>query len=153
MANKQSFISVPTDFKNMEELRYFLVRLVVQLDELIGNRGEDSAALSSNVDEAIVQLDKRITSQNTTLQAYANNQASTAVTTANNYTDTALQTFADNLKQAEEADLDYIPVATSATYEQAEVQQIADDVGTVANKVDAILAKLRLAGIIAEEEP
>jgi predicted Rossmann fold nucleotide-binding protein DprA/Smf involved in DNA uptake len=150
MPNKQSFISVPADFKNMEELRYFLVRLVVELDELIGNRGDDSAALSSNVDEAVVQLDRRITSQNTTLQAYANSQATNAVTTANDYTDNQLQAFAESLEQTVEVDLDYTPVAASVTYEQAEVQQIADDVGTVANKIDAILAKLRLAGIIAE---
>jgi hypothetical protein len=148
MAN-ESLISVPSSFKSFVELRYFLVRLVIKIDELTGTRAGDPAALSTDVNVAIQQLNQQINSLTITLQSFATNQAAEAESNANDYTDLQIDLAVANLEQTVEADLSQTVVTVSAGYVQAEVQQIANNVLLIADKVDNVLAKLRLAGIIA----
>ncbi len=46
------------------------------------------------------------------------------------------------------ADITNTAVTVSATYAQSELQQVADDVEVVSDKLDELLATLRLAGVL-----
>ena len=45
--SNQTLIAVPADVTNEAELRQFLVRLVIELDKVIGYRGSDTDSLES----------------------------------------------------------------------------------------------------------
>ncbi len=63
----------------------------------------------------------------------------------------ALETIAatKNTKQSAVTNLSYVAATISATYTQAEVQQLATDIKTLADKIDALLASLRSADILS----
>jgi len=103
------------------------------------------------------------TGDSTTLasaKSYADTRDATTLASAKTYADTgdsttlaAAQTYADtnftqNPQQSAIADLAYTAPTMSATYDQTEVQGLADQLKSVSDKLDAILAALRLANII-----
>jgi len=141
MAN-ETLISVPTDLP--VEVRQFLVRLVGRLDQVIGARANDPAAGATDLAAAVAQLNARSQSIQLTLQAFATGQATAALGTANEYTDGKIE----DLEQPPIADLGYTAVTVSGSFVQAEVQQIASDLQTVADKLDTLLAALRTAGLL-----
>jgi hypothetical protein len=96
MAN-QSIIAVPTQFKDLNEVKIFLSRLIQKIDELAGYRGSNSPT--------------------------------------------------SNPQQAPIADFDYTAPIISGIYTQAEVQAIANSLEAAAEKINTILAELKLSGI------
>jgi len=50
MSESQTIIAIPSDISDIAQLRQFLVRLVIELDIVIGYRGSNSDSLQSLAD-------------------------------------------------------------------------------------------------------
>lgn len=139
-------IQVPPNLQDPLVLRRFLTALLERIDVVFGYRGDAGYVatnqLNATSDSLLAEL------------AQSNSQLAAAITAAANqaYEDSiayAQANFTNNPEQPAIADLSYSAVTRSGTYVQAEAQQVADDLATVAAKVDAILVALRNAEVIS----
>ena len=167
-------IQVPSNVADPIVLKRFLNTIVEQLDLAFGYRGNTpfvseadlvatqgnltvinanllaaNAAALAALKQAEEELEALIADGDASTLSSANSYADTGDTTtlssAHSYTDT---NSTDNPEQAAIADLGQTTTTVSATYVQTEVQAIADDLKSAADKVDVVLAALRSANII-----
>lgn len=128
MAN-QTIAQIPTQIRTFDDLRHFLVLLIEKLDILFGYRGDTSYA----TEEEILQISELLTSATGSLEEAIN----LALTAAKEYTDQQVAA-----KQETENLLEYTGRTISATFDQLEIQGLADDIATLADKLDAVITKL-----------
>lgn len=128
MAN-QTIAQIPTQIRTFDDLRHFLVLLIEKLDILFGYRGDTSYA----TEEEILQISELLTSATGSLEEAIN----LALIAAKEYTDQQVAA-----KQETENLLEYTGRTISATFDQLEIQGLADDIATLADKLDAVITKL-----------
>jgi len=141
-----TFIAVPRNVSDPEELRRFLATLIQQLDTAFGLRGTEKFVTEATVAASISALDGQTSSINTTVAGNALEITQNKTDIAQNKTD--ITTLNSNLNNPAISDLAMAAVAPSAAYVQAEAQQIATDVQTLQTNLNSILNRLRLAKII-----
>ena len=133
----ETLIAVPIKLDNPRELRLFLAKLVEKLDVVLGYRG-DSGYVTSDQFQADLQ---QFGGQTSTL-AERVEQLENAVATAQ-------EQLEQVLAAATVAEIEAVSRTAAATYDQSNVQDIADDVKTVADKVDELIGILTTAGILS----
>lgn len=129
MAN-QTIAQLPVQAKSFEDLRPFLIRLVEKLDILFGYRGDTTYA----TEDEILKISELLTSATGSLEQAIN----LALVASKEYTDEEIA----ELKQEPETTLDYTARTISEEFDQIELQALADDVASIAAKVDSIITKL-----------
>ena len=133
--SNQTLIAVPTNLDNGRELRLFLTRLVEKLDVILGYRGSETFTSNPQFAQDLHQF----SAQTNTI---ANRLTQTETTLAE-----AIQAL-DEIQTAQTIDtLVLTLISASATYDQANIQAIADAVKETGDKVDAIIGVLQNAGI------
>jgi hypothetical protein len=152
--NHNTFIVVPPDVTDPQQLRRFLSTLIEKLDVAFGVRANAEFTTVESLTAAQNDLTSVINSEVNTLNTSINSIANNVAANANN-----IQTNADNI-QINSDDIDVLEalleqstiansalstVTASATYTQAEVQAIADQVISLQTKVNSILNSLRLS--------
>jgi hypothetical protein len=152
--NRNTFIVVPPDVTDPQQLRRFLSTLIEKLDVAFGVRANAEFTTVESLTAAQNDLTSVINSEVNTLNTSINSIANNVAANANN-----IQTNADNI-QINSDDIDVLEalleqstiansalstVTASATYTQAEVQAIADQVISLQTKVNSILNSLRLS--------
>lgn len=129
MAN-QTIAQLPVQAKSFEDLRPFLIRLVEKLDTLFGYRGDTTYA----TEDEVLKISELLISATGSLEQAIN----LALAAAKEYTDEEIE----ELKQEPETTLDYTARTISEEFDQIELQALADDVASIAAKVDSIITKL-----------
>jgi predicted nucleic acid-binding Zn-ribbon protein len=159
--NHNTFIVVPPDVTDPQQLRRFLSTLIEKLDVAFGVRANAEFTTVESLTAAQNDLTSVINSEVNTLNTSINSIANNVAANANNIQTNAdnIQTNADNI-QINSDDIDVLEalleqstiansalstVTASATYTQAEVQAIADQVISLQTKVNSILNSLRLS--------
>jgi hypothetical protein len=144
MANS-SLIGVPTDFRDLSQVKLFLVKLIEKLDVILGFRSDekyvsrkDLVGTSVTVAEALTELKELLELQ------------ITGLTSELSSTEESLNALDSRLSTG----IVIVPVSYSApsvngTYNQAQIQSIADSLEVVSVAVDSIIGALTSAGIIA----
>tara|TARA_Y100000310_G_scaffold344892_1_gene460284 strand:+ start:3014 stop:3469 length:456 start_codon:yes stop_codon:yes gene_type:complete len=151
MAN-QTIISVPTNFADFKQIRTFVIRLIEQLDIVLGYRSNSGYEVSGTASTLLAD----VVSENTEQQLKFGTELSTLTDALNQFiiaTNEAFEEVNDTLDTIQQgtiiADLSYTAPTVSATYNQSEVQGIADQLQTTSDKLDSLLAVLRAAEIIS----
>jgi hypothetical protein len=129
MASK-TFIQIPSNVDNPATLRRFLSELVLRLDIAFGNRAQSPFASTSSLDAVTTTL-------STVHEKVGPMQ-------------TLLDVYSEGFNQPAQASLNFPPVPDiDSSYNEAQVQQLANDVKVLANKIDSLLVVLRNAKIIS----
>lgn len=151
MAN-QTIISVPTNFADFKQIRTFVIRLIEQLDIVLGYRGNSGYEVSGTASTLLAD----VVSENTEQQLKFGTELSTLTDALNQFiiaTNEAFEEVNDTLDTIQQgtiiADLSYTAPTVSATYNQSEVQGLADQLQVTSDKLDSLLAVLRTAEIIS----
>lgn len=151
MAN-QTIISVPTNFADFKQIRTFVIRLIEQLDIVLGYRGNSGYEVSGTASTLLAD----VVSENTEQQLKFGTELSTLTDALNQFiiaTNEAFEEVNDTLDTIQQgtviADLSYTAPTISATYDQSEVQGLADQLQVTSDKLDSLLAVLRTAEIIS----
>lgn len=133
-----TLVSVPAKFDDLKQLRVFVVKLIEKLDIVLGYRGSAGYETAGTAESL------------TTITLNTLNEAISEVEQTIDSLTAIIEDLSEVTYKSETAiiDLSYTAPTISATYSQAEVQGIADDVATVADKVDELLAALRTVEII-----
>lgn len=131
---------MPTKFENFKQVRAFAVKLIEKLDIVLGYRGtvgyEEAGTAAALTQVTLESLAETVDEFELALDALRE-EINTLREDINQYkTTTAI------------ADTTYTAPTISATYNQAEVQGIADTVETVSDKLDTLLGVLRSVEII-----
>ncbi len=148
MAN-QTLIAIPAKFDNFFQVRTVLLKLVENLDIVLGFRGSDSYA-SVN---ALGVVQAQIQQQLTTLNQLISQEVMAQIDANQQIVTDSLEEITVRLDDIQAATpvtaLTYVAPAISAAYVQAEVQAIANNLQIVATKVNQILTVLVAAEITA----
>jgi hypothetical protein len=155
----QTLIAIPLDITNPLATRQFLVKLVEKLDIVFGFRGGNSyvstsqlVGLAGTVNTEDNTLSGQLTALEAALVAYIDTQiASTATDIALVNTELdALTIVVEDLKSATTiVNTTWTTPTVSATYVQAEAQNVATQLGLAIGKMNTLLATLRATEIIA----
>jgi len=168
-SNNSSFIQIPLDLTDIEQLRRFFYSLLEKLNELEGNIGQDGAIKLniyntdkttitedintnktniSNIQSKLPTFSKLDGSRNYTAEVKYNS----SVVISDNYSLTYKKYVDDNFTynpiQSNIATLNQTTVTRGSSYDQTEAQTVADNLEDVANKVDEIINALQAANII-----
>lgn len=153
MPTNETLIGVPLNVEKAGQTRTFLVRLVEKLDVVLGYRGDDPyVPLSQLQSESATNTENLTQLEQTILTVLTNALNSNSEVTVGLISALAEETNAaiDDLKSSSTvSDADETTQTVSATYTQAEVQSIQDQVVDVATQLNALLAALRGTEIIA----
>ena len=149
MPTNETLVAVPLNVEQAGQTRQFLIRLVEKLDIVLGYRGDepyvtisDLQSVSSAASDELTALEQTIL---TTISE--NSDVITALfATAAEETSASIESLKS---PSTVADADESTQTVSATYVQAEVQSIQDQVVDVADKLNDLLAALRGTEIIA----
>lgn len=133
----ETLIAVPHKLENPREFRLFLVKLVEKIDVVLGYRGD-----SGYVTNEQFQSD---------LEQFGGQTATVAerLATAEETLSEVQQTLGQLLSVATIDELNSSTITATASYDQSNVQTIADEVKTVADKIDEVIAALTDAGILS----
>lgn len=154
MPTNESIIAVPVGVEQPGQLRQFLVRLVEQIDIVIGRRGGDpyvpESKLNSTTLAGLSTLEQTILDIITSLFTTNNETAEElAIVIAASTLDT-ITTAIEALKSPSTiSNANTATTTASASYVQAEAQAVADQVATNAVRFNSLLTALRSTGIIA----
>lgn len=139
MAN-QTIISVPTKFEEFKQVRAFAIKLVEQLDIVLGYRGNDGYQTETDAADTT-----ELTLTSIAATAFALEAELDAVVARIDATENDINTIQQGTSIS---DTSYTAPTRSAGYVQAEAQGVADDLETVSDKLDTLLGVLRSAGIL-----
>jgi len=139
MAN-QTIVSVPTKFQEFKQVRAFAVKLVEQLDLVLGYRGavgyEEAGTAEQLTQQTLASLSEAVSDFESALDAIRDD----------------LNVIRDSIVSYQSGvtitDIAYTAPTISGAYVQAEVQAIADEVETVGATLDSLFAALRAVNII-----
>jgi len=142
--SNQTIVAVPTKFEEFKQIRAFIVRLVTELDIVLGYRGEDpyvtattltttGSSSSRTVGEQLEELKKAIeelesvvaTGDATTLERLDTIQALTPI-----------------------VDHSYTAPTAGVGYSQAQMQDTVDNLALVNDKLNELFVILRTASIV-----
>jgi hypothetical protein len=136
MASK-TFIQIPSNVDNPAILRRFLSELVLRLDIAFGNRAQSPFASTSSIDTIHTTLG--------TVDAVLGTVSEKVATLQ-----TLLDIYSEGFNQPAQANLNFPTAPTiDSTYNASQVQQLANNVKVLANKIDNLLEVLRNAKIIS----
>lgn len=150
MASK-TFIQIPSNVDNPATLRRFLAELVLRLDIAFGNRAQSPFVSTSSLDEVHTTLDT-VHATLDTVHATLNDATTTlgAVHEKVATLQTLLDVYSEGFNQSAQDDLDFPAAPTiDSSYNKAQIQQLANNVTVLANKIDSLLVVLRNAKIIS----
>lgn len=148
--SNETIIAVPVSLETHGQTRQFLVRLVEQLDIIIGGRGGDpyvsNSQLQATTLEGLTKLEQTILDIITRLLSANTELTEELITTITQEATGAI----DDLKSSDTVDNASTsnPVVSDPPT-QAEVQAISDRVASNASKFNDLLIALRGTGIIA----
>lgn len=147
----ETLIQIPIDLNDPKRLSIFLKRLVEKLDIVLGFRGSDKYVAQSELDTtnnavsgAMLTLSQVQDLLEATILRLDEELAELTETVTDN-TD-RLDTIQDGTTVA---DLSYTAITASAGYVQSEAQAVADQLETTSDRLDALLAVLRIGGLIS----
>ncbi len=154
MQTNESIIAVPVGVEQPGQLRQFLVRLVEQIDLVIGRRGGDpyvpESQLNSTTLAGLSALEQTILDIITQLFTTNSETAEELAIVIAGSTSDAITAAVEALKSASTVtDADSSTTTASASYVQAEAQEVADQVATNASRFNDLLSALRGTEIIA----
>lgn len=139
MAN-ETLVNVPTKFQDFKQVRAFAVKLIENLDTVLGYRGsvgyEEAGTAEVLTEETLASLAQTVEEFDQVLDAFREDL-------------TALNESINQYKTSTTiADTTYTAPTVSGTYNQSEVQGIANTLETVSDKLDTLLGVLRTVEII-----
>jgi hypothetical protein len=140
MAN-ETLVSMPTKFEDFRQVRAFAVKLVEQLDIVLGYRGtvgyEQAGTASTLTKTTLASLTETADEFSQVLDEFR--EELVAITESIEQYKTGLSI----------ADTSYTAPTISVLYVPAEVQGIADSLESVSDKLDSLLAALRGVEILS----
>jgi len=144
MANS-SLIGVPTDFKDLGQIRIFLMRLIEKLDVILGLRAsskyisaKDLAGATLVTSSALEDLKELLELQITALEKELTS------------TEDRVDDLDDRLSTGITiTPVSYVAPTVDVAYVQSEVQGIADSLEDVADTLDTLIGALVTAGVLS----
>ena len=147
--SNQTLIQIPLglELQDPGRLRIFLLKLIEKLDIVLGYRGNDGYVSQSQ----LAQADNQINVNDLTLLSLAEQLAEVSNQVTENQEAIEVNTEALETVQAAAAitKLNFSTVTAGVTYNQTEVQKIANQAKAAGDKVDDLLDILNDAGIIS----
>lgn len=153
---RNTFIVVPPDVTDSVQLHRFLSRLVEQLDVAFGNRADNPFTTLSSVTQISNELEQ-VTTKVVSLEEALNlldirveqvEILSKDIDTRLSVAESEIQALENLQKQSTIADSSLTTITRSSSYNQAEAQQVANQVISLQTKLNLILNSLRLSKIL-----